>query len=59
MELCPTDGTVCQTILDCRIAKSDFDGVKVIGRGAFGQVQVVSICLFVCLFVCLSVCLFV
>ncbi|KAI6660312.1 Rho-associated protein kinase [Oopsacas minuta] len=32
---------VCQTVLNCRIAKADFDGIKVIGRGAFGQVQVV------------------
>ena len=51
---------MCQSVLDCRIAKSDFTLIKVIGRGAFGLVQVVSVvCLLVYLFIYLFVCLFV
>ena len=41
--LCFLDGSICQSILNYRMAKADFDGIKVIGRGAFGQVQVVSL----------------
>jgi len=36
-----SDESLVKTLLDCRIKSADFEMVKVIGRGAFGEVQLV------------------
>ena len=36
-----TDGKVCDTISTLRMKPNDFNVIKVIGRGAFGEVQLV------------------
>lgn len=40
--LCVTDETVMGRIRELQMKPEDFDRVKVIGRGAFGEVQLVS-----------------
>lgn len=37
-----TDGKAVDFVNSCRMRHSDFEVVKVIGRGAFGEVQLVS-----------------
>ena len=38
----PLDEDACKGISNNRLSAEDFDIVKVIGRGAFGEVQLVS-----------------
>ena len=35
------DNTICEGVSDLRMRASDFTMIKVIGRGAFGEVQLV------------------
>lgn len=44
----PADEKVMGHIRELQTKSEDFDRVKVIGRGAFGEVQLVSFCLSVC-----------
>ena len=39
--LCNIDNTICEGVSDLRMRASDFTMIKVIGRGAFGEVQLV------------------
>ena len=39
--LCYIDNTICEGVSDLRMRASDFTMIKVIGRGAFGEVQLV------------------
>ena len=39
---CLSDEKPCKVIEECRMNAKDFQIVKVIGRGAFGEVQLVS-----------------
>ena len=36
-----TDNTICDAVSNLRMRASDFTMIKVIGRGAFGEVQLV------------------
>lgn len=40
----PTDKDTVNKIRDLRMKAEDYEVVKVIGRGAFGEVQLVSYC---------------
>ena len=37
----PLDNTICDAVSNLRMRASDFTMIKVIGRGAFGEVQLV------------------
>ena len=42
MRQCPIlDNTICDAVSNLRMRASDFTMIKVIGRGAFGEVQLV------------------
>lgn len=43
LKLRPLDEEACKDISDNRLSAEDFDIVKVIGRGAFGEVQLVGL----------------
>ena len=56
--VCPADEKAVSQLRELQVKLEDFEKVKLIGRGAYGEVQLVRCFCFLELF-CLFVCLFV